>query len=460
MLVKPATVIQWHRQGFRRYWRWRSCSRRVGRPGVNREIRDLIRQMSVANPLWGAPRIHGEMLKLGIEVSQATVGRHMVRRHGPPSPTWRAFLCNQVDGIAAIDMFVVVTAVFRLLYVSVILSHARRKILHLNVTQHPTAGWLSRQITEAFPWDTAPRYLLRDRDASYGSDFRCRVEAMGITEVVTAPRSPWQNPYVERVIGSIRRECLDHIVIFNERHLRRVLTSYRDYYHRSRTHLSLRKDCPDPRPVQSENRAKVIAIEEVGGLHHRYDGWQPDSQLIESAAAVRSDHEVACRRRVKETVLGDSYLSGEHGVSASLTARVTKSIDGLSSISKRASDARSLSEPSTRRFAVMPIATGPISRTSRPTISGPAPMPCSTDRAASRKRGLKEDASLASTITGSSDRSLMQMMSGTRLTKTSLAYQLPRRLVGEGGSMIASAPRRFSSLRVQRIVSTFRTVCM
>jgi transposase InsO family protein len=168
-------------------------------------------------------------------------------------------------------MFVVVTAAFRLLYVSVILGHERRKILHLNVTQHPTAGWLSRQITEAFPWDTAPRYLLRDRDASYGSDFRCRVEAMGITEVVTAPRSPWQNPYVERVIGSIRRECLDHIVIFNERHLRRVLTSYRDYYHRSRTHLSLQKDCPDPRPVQSENWAKVIAIEEVGGLHHRYE---------------------------------------------------------------------------------------------------------------------------------------------------------------------------------------------
>jgi putative transposase len=184
---------------------------------------------------------------------------------------WRTFLSNQIDRIAAIDMFVVITAGFRLLYVSVIPSHARRKILHLNVTQHPTAGWLSRQITEAFPWDTAPRYLLRDRDASYGSDFRNRVETMGITEVVTAPRSPWQNPYVERVIGSIRRECLDHIVIFNERHLRRVLNSYRDYYHRSRTHLSLQKDCPDPRPVQSENWAKVIAIEEVGGLHHRYE---------------------------------------------------------------------------------------------------------------------------------------------------------------------------------------------
>jgi len=143
VLVKPTTVVQWHLQGFRRYWRWRSCSSRVGRPGVNREIRDLIRQMSVANPLWGAPRIHGEMLKLGIEVSQATVGRHMVRRHGPPSPTWRTFLSNQIDGIAAIDMFVVVTAAFRLLYVSVVMGHARRKILHLNVTEHPTSGWPS-----------------------------------------------------------------------------------------------------------------------------------------------------------------------------------------------------------------------------------------------------------------------------------------------------------------------------
>ena len=153
----------------------------------------------------------------------------------------------------------------------VILSHTRRRIVRFDVTQHPTSTWLARQVTESFPWDTAPRYLLRDRDASYGSYFCNRVEAMGVTQVVTAPRSPWQNAYVERVIGSIRRECLDHIVIFNERHLRRVPTSYRDYYHRSRTHLSLQKDCPDPRPVQSENRAKLIAIEEVGGLHHRYE---------------------------------------------------------------------------------------------------------------------------------------------------------------------------------------------
>jgi len=271
VLVKPATVVQWHRQDFRRYWRWRSSSRRAGRPGVNREIRELIEQMSVANPLWGAPRIHGEMLKLGIEVSQATVGRHMVRWHGPPSPTWRTFLRNQVDGIAAIDMFVVVTAAFRLLYVSVILSHARRKILHLNVTQHPTAGWLSRQITEAFPWCTAPRYLLRDRDTSYGGCFQEQARVMGITEVVTAPRSPWQNAYVERVIGSIRRECLDHVIVINESHLRRVLFSYVDYYHRSRRHLSLDKDCPDARPIQPPNGGKVIAIPQVGGLHHRYE---------------------------------------------------------------------------------------------------------------------------------------------------------------------------------------------
>jgi transposase InsO family protein len=268
VLVKPATVIQWHRQGFRLFWRWRS---RSGRPSVEREISDLIRQLSSANPLWGAPRIHGELLKLGIEVSQATVAKYMMPRRGAPSPTWRSFLGSQAEGIAAIDMFVVASASFRLLYVMIILGHARRELVRTAVTEHPTAAWLSRQVTEAFPWDTAPRYLLRDRDASYGSDFRGRVEAMGITEVITAPRSPWQNAYVERVIGSIRRECLDHILIFNERHLRRVLSSYVDYYQRTRTHLSLDKDCPDPRPIQLRSVGKVVAIPKVGGLHHRYE---------------------------------------------------------------------------------------------------------------------------------------------------------------------------------------------
>jgi putative transposase len=270
VLVKPATVVQWHRKGFRLYWRWRSRVRRPGRPRVDLEVRDLIRQMNMANPLWGAPRIHGEMLKLGIEVSQATVRRYMVRRPNSPSPTWRSFLRNQLQGIAAIDMFVVVIAAFRLLYVTVILGHARRRILHLNVTQHPTAGWLFRQITEAFPWDTAPRYLLRDRDRSYGRCFSERVEAMGISEVVTTPRSPWQNAYVERVIGSIRRECLDQIVVVNERHLRRVLSQYVSYYHRARTHLSLDKDCPESRPVQPPALGRIVAVPQVDGLHHRY----------------------------------------------------------------------------------------------------------------------------------------------------------------------------------------------
>jgi putative transposase len=165
VLVKPATVVQWHRQGFRLFWHWRS---RSGRPSVNREIRKLIREMSSANPLWGAPRIHGELLKLGIEISQATVAKYMVRRRATPSPSWRSFLRNQAVGIAAIDMFIVASVSFRLLYVMITLAHDRRRILHTAVTEHPTAPWLSRQVTEAFPWDTAPRYLLRDRDPSYG----------------------------------------------------------------------------------------------------------------------------------------------------------------------------------------------------------------------------------------------------------------------------------------------------
>ncbi len=257
VLVKPATVVQWHRQGFRLFWRWRSKS---GRPSVDRDIRALIGHMSRANPLWGAPRIHGELLKLGIEISQATVAKYMVRRRGTPSPTWRSFLCNHAQGIAAIDMFVVASISFRLFYVLIILGHDRRKIIRAAVTEHPTAAWLSRQVTEAFPWDTAPRYLLRDRDSSYGADFGRRVDAMGITQVVTAPRSPWQNPYVERVIGSIRREFLDHVVIFNERHLRRILPSYVDYYHRTRTHLSLDKDCPVSRPIQPPRIGRVTAV--------------------------------------------------------------------------------------------------------------------------------------------------------------------------------------------------------
>ena len=269
VLVKPATVIGWHRKGFRIYWRWRS--RRSGRSKTNAEIRDLIRRMSSANPLWGAPRIHGELLKLGIEVSQATVGRYLPRRPKTPSPTWRSFLHNHLTDTVAIDMFIVATATFRILYTLIVLDHDRRKIIHFGVAENPTQVWLSQQITEAFPWDTAPRYLLRDRDASYGPAFRARVKVMGVEEVVIAPRAPWQNPYAERIIGSIRRECLDHIIIFNETHLRRVLSCYFRYYHRSRTHLSLNKDCPDPRRIQPPSAGKIVAFPEVGGLHHRYE---------------------------------------------------------------------------------------------------------------------------------------------------------------------------------------------
>jgi transposase InsO family protein len=194
----------------------------------------------------------------------------MARRPRAPSPSWRTFLKQHVEAIAAIDMFIVVSATFQMLYVVIVLRHDRRRIAHFGVTRHPTQVWLAHQVTEAFPWDTTPRYLLRDRDTAYGHRFRERVRVMGLEQVVTAPRSPWQNAYVERVIGSIRRDCLDYTIIFNERHLRRVLSSYVDYYHRSRTHLTLAKDCPVERPTQSPAAGQIIAIPQVGGLHHRY----------------------------------------------------------------------------------------------------------------------------------------------------------------------------------------------
>ena len=227
--------------------------------------------MSRENPLWGAPRIHGELLKLGIEVSEATVSMYLARLPKPPSQTWRTFLGNHAKARASIDFFVLPTATFRLLMVFVVLHHERRQVVHFGVTAHPTATWVAQQITEAFPWDSAPRYVIHDRDSVYGALVRDRIKAMGIEEVVTAPRSPWQNPFVERVIGSIRRECLDHLIVIDERHLRCILASYFDYYHRSRTHLSLGKDSPVPRPVESAKAGQIIALPQVGGLHHRYE---------------------------------------------------------------------------------------------------------------------------------------------------------------------------------------------
>ncbi|MBT7249065.1 MAG: transposase [Rhodospirillaceae bacterium] len=267
LIVKPDTVVRWHRAGFRLFWRIK-CRRGVGRLKVPTEIRRLIREMSRANPLWGAPRIHGELLKLGINISQSTVAKYTVKRRGPPSQSWKTFLRNHADGIATIDMFVVPTLGFKVLYGLVILEHSRRRIVHVNATYHPTAEWISRQIVEAFPWDEAPDFLLRDRDASYGTIYRERVVAMGIRDRPVAPRSPWQNGYVERVIGSIRRDLLDHVVILNERHLRKSLHKYADYYSGCRTHLGLDKDTPFGRIVQTVGR--IIATPKLGGLHHAY----------------------------------------------------------------------------------------------------------------------------------------------------------------------------------------------
>src|SRR5258705_8467027 len=224
-IVRPETVIRWHRAGFRAYWRWKS-SPRSARPRTRLELRQLIREISLANPLWGAPRIHGELLKLGIDVGQTTVAKYMARGRRPPSQGWKTFLHNHADGIASIDLFVVPTISFRLLYGLVILPHDRRQILWLGVTAHPTAEWISHQLTEAYGWKVAPRYIIRDRDAVYGDVFIRRLRAMSIRDRPTAPRSPWRNGYCERAIGSIRRECLDHVVVFGERHLRHLLRSY------------------------------------------------------------------------------------------------------------------------------------------------------------------------------------------------------------------------------------------
>jgi transposase InsO family protein len=229
VIVRPETVVAWHRKGVRLYWSWIS-RQKSGRPEASPTIRALILKMAAANPLWGAPRIHGELLKLGIPISERTVSRLLPRKRRPPSQTWKAFLDNHLNQLVSIDFFTVPTATFRVLFVVVVLAHRRRRVVHFNVTEHPTAAWTAQQILEAFPEDTAPRFLIRDRDQIYGECFRNRLRDMDITEVLTAPRSPWQNPFAERLVGSIRRECLDRMIVLGEKHLRRILRSYFDYY--------------------------------------------------------------------------------------------------------------------------------------------------------------------------------------------------------------------------------------
>jgi len=271
VIVRPETVISWHRKRFKQYW-WRlSQPKQPGRPRTRSEIRELIHDMATANPTWGAPRVHGELKKLGFTISERTVSRLMPSRRGKPSQTWMTFLRNHVGQMVSVDFFTVATIQLRVLYVFVVLAHDRRRVVHFNVTEHPTASWTAQQIVEAFPDDTVPRYLVRDRDGIYGHDFSVRVDGLGIKQVPISARSPWQNCYAERIIGSIRRECLDYGIVINEWHLRRILKSYFGYYHRSRTHLSLDKDAPESRPVQDLKTDRIIQIREVGGLHHRYE---------------------------------------------------------------------------------------------------------------------------------------------------------------------------------------------
>jgi transposase InsO family protein len=266
-IMRPETLVRWHRGGFRRYWRWKSHSL-GGRPKIDADLRALIRRMSIENPLWGAPRIHGELLKLGFDVAQSSVAKYMVKRSGPPSQGWRTFLRNHAPDIAAMDLFIAPTIGFGLLYGFVIVRLARRRLVWINVTTNPTAEWIARQITEAFPWNEAPRYLIRDRDRVYGVVLAHRLRAMGIRDRPIALGSPWQNGFAERLIGSIRRECVDHIVVLGEAHLRRILGEYAAYYNESRTHRSLEKDAPVSRPVQRIGSICTHAL--LGGLHHRY----------------------------------------------------------------------------------------------------------------------------------------------------------------------------------------------
>jgi putative transposase len=269
-IVQPRTVLEWQKKRFRDYWRNRSRGGLPGRPKISPELRALIRRMWVANPTWGSPKIVLELKKLGIDVAKSTVERYRPKDPRDPSPGWRTFLRLHAREIAAMDFFVVPTAELKVLFVLVILRHDRRRLLHCNVTEHPTAEWTAQQLVEAFPFQSAPGYLLRDGDAIYGQKVRRKLRALGIKEVVTAPASPWQNAYAERLIGTIRRELLDHVVVLNDRHLMRLLKTYSAYYNRWRTHRSLEGDAPDTRPVRPAVPARIAEIPAVQGLHHYY----------------------------------------------------------------------------------------------------------------------------------------------------------------------------------------------
>ena len=271
VIVNPETVIAWHRQAFRLFWRRKS---QAGRPRAEAEVRRLIREMASDNPTWGAPRIHGELLKLGFDVSKRTVSRYLERIRPEPrrtgSQTWSTFLRNQAKGIVAVDLFTVPTIRFQILYVFVVLALERRRLVFANVTTNPTAFWLGQQTINAFPWNTAPRFMIRDRDRAYGNEFSRRVRDLGIRSIKTAIRAPKMNCYAERLIGTIRRELFDHVIVSSERHARRLLQEFQVWYNEDRLHLALEKDAPDHRPVEPPEMGEVISLPRLGGLHHRY----------------------------------------------------------------------------------------------------------------------------------------------------------------------------------------------
>ena len=273
LILQPDALIRWHKKGFKLYW-WYKSKNKGGRSQIDIELINLIKKMSKENPLWGAPRIHGELIMLGFKVSQSTVSFYMPKRTYRSGQSWLTFLHNHLKETISVDFFSIPTLTYSLLHVFVILSHDRRKLIHFNVTKHPTDEWTSRQLIEACPWVTDYKYLIRDRDSRYASSFKERLSQLNIEDIKTSYRSPWQNGYVERVIGSIKRECLDHVIIINENHLTNILHSYVKYYHNSRTHLGLNKNCPNPRTPQPIIYGNIHIASEVGGLHHRYERVQ------------------------------------------------------------------------------------------------------------------------------------------------------------------------------------------
>ena len=274
IIVQPETLVGWHRAGFQLFWRWRSRAAKLGQPTITIEIRQLIRRMAQENPGWGDPKIHGEHLKLGLELSERTVSRYLARLfpNGSATKRWLAFLKNHREVIAGLDFFTVPTLTFRVLYCFFVIAHNRRRILHFNVTDHPTADWVVQQLRETFSDCGAYRYTILDRDDKFNAEVLTMLKSCGVTPILTSRQSPWQNGIAERWVGSCRRELLDHVIVLNEAHLRRLLREYVSYYHQDRTHDALSKETPEGRPIQARPSAvaEVVGMPRVGGLHHRY----------------------------------------------------------------------------------------------------------------------------------------------------------------------------------------------